>query len=76
VLGDFEDAMLSNKGVTSRFARSDGGYHAQTDGEDGKTKDYLVKFTVGVWPLQHYVVETDRGRLQVLDTAWDAVRNA
>ncbi|MGO4843897.1 cytochrome C family protein, partial [Rhizobiaceae sp. 2RAB30] len=29
---------------------------------------------MGVAPLQQYLVELDRGRLQALDLAWDTVR--
>jgi tetratricopeptide (TPR) repeat protein len=75
-LGDFGGATLSNEGITSKFTTREDGYHIQTDGEDGKLKDYAIRFTVGVWPLQQYVVETNNGRLQVLDTAWDAIRKS
>lgn len=76
VLGSFENATLAAKGATSRFSTAGDSYHVATDGPSGKVSDHLVRFTVGVWPLQQYVVETEKGRLQVLDTAWDAIRNA
>jgi len=31
----------------------------------------MSEYTVGVEPLQQYLVELDHGRLQVLDVAWD-----
>ena len=74
VLGDFSGVTFTNKDVTSRFFMKDGQYFVQTDGADGKPQDYQVRFTVGVRPLQQYLVETADGRLQVLDTAWDAVQ--
>ena len=71
VLGDFNDARLTHKGVTTRFFMMDGHYMVETDGADGKPRQFLVLYTVGVRPLQQYLVETDGGRLQVLDIAWD-----
>jgi predicted CXXCH cytochrome family protein len=71
VLADFNDKTFSNKGVVSRFFRDGAKYMVETDGPDGKPRTYAVKYTIGVTPLQQYLVETDKGRLQVLDLAWD-----
>ena len=43
----------------------------RTDGPDGKLRDYEVKYTFGVRPLQQYLVEIDNGKLQALTIAWD-----
>ncbi|HSO47160.1 MAG TPA: multiheme c-type cytochrome, partial [Rhizobiaceae bacterium] len=75
VLGDFNDAGFSHKGVNSRFTTQGGDYFVETDGPDGKLQRYKVRYTVGVVPLQQYLVETGDGRLQALDIAWDAVAN-
>lgn len=33
--------------------------------------DYPVRYVAGVWPLEQYVVETERGKLQSLGVAWN-----
>jgi predicted CXXCH cytochrome family protein len=71
VLGDFSGVTFSNRGVTSRFFMRNGRYVVETDGADGKLAQFPVAYTVGVRPLQQYLIETDKGRLQVLDIAWD-----
>ena len=71
VLGDFDDAVFEHNAVTSRFFVRDGKYWVETDGADGTPGVFEVKYTVGVAPLQQYLVEIDRGRLQALDLAWD-----
>jgi predicted CXXCH cytochrome family protein len=71
VLGKFDGTAFENKDVTSRFSTRDGKYFVETDGPDGKLTEYEVKYTVGVKPLQQYLVDTGNGRLQVLDLAWD-----
>ncbi len=71
VLGDFADARLTSKGVTSRFFMRNGKYVIETEGATGKPESFEVRYTVGHRPLQQYLVETGSGRLQVLDLAWD-----
>jgi tetratricopeptide (TPR) repeat protein len=72
VLGDFANARFRYAGVESRFFRRDGRYFAHTDGADGKTADFEIKYTFGVDPLQQYLVEFPDGRLQALPIAWDS----
>ncbi len=74
VLGNFDDASIHHNGVTSRFSKRNGRYYIGTDGPDGKPREFEVKYTVGVEPLQQYLVETEPGRLQALDLAWDTTR--
>jgi len=71
VLGDFNDAHLDHAGVTTRFFKRDGKYFVRTDGPDGKLADFEVKYTFGVQPLQQYLIELPRGRLQAFSIAWD-----
>jgi predicted CXXCH cytochrome family protein len=71
VLGDFDDAAYEHRGVRSRFFKRDDKFIIETDGPDGKLAEFEIKYTVGVAPLQQYLVELDRGRLQALDIAWD-----
>ncbi|MGE3871519.1 MAG: tetratricopeptide repeat protein [Parvibaculaceae bacterium] len=74
VAGDFNDAVFTHKGITSRFFQKDGKYLVETDGADGQPAVFEVRYAVGISPLQQYLVETEKGRLQVLDIAWDTER--
>lgn len=71
VLGDFSNTTFERFGITTRFFRRDGKYYVNTEGPDGKYHDYEVKYTFGVDPLQQYMVELERGRVQVLRVSWD-----
>ena len=72
VAGDFADARFTYGDVTSIFSRRNGAFLARTDGPDGALRDYEIKYTFGVTPLQQYLVELADGRLQALGIAWDA----
>jgi tetratricopeptide (TPR) repeat protein len=74
VLGDFAQTTFEHRGVRSRFSSRDGRYFVETDGPDGRPATYEITWTVGVSPLQQYLVELDDGRLQALDVAWDTER--
>ncbi len=74
VLGDFNDRTFTLRGETTRFFRRDGQFFVTTAGPDGQSTDYQIRFTVGVEPLQQYLVEVAPGRLQALDIAWDTRR--
>ncbi len=71
VLGDFDDSIFEHKGVVSRFTSDGGKYFVTTDGADGRSRRFEIVGTVGVEPLQQYLAETEPGRLQALDIAWD-----
>jgi predicted CXXCH cytochrome family protein len=71
VAGDFNDAKFRYDGVTSTFFRRDGKFFVNTDGPDGALRDYEIKYTFGVRPLQQYLVEFADGRVQALSIAWD-----
>ncbi len=66
VLGDFNDAVFERLGVTTRFFRRDGKFMVNTEGPDGQNHDYEIKYTFGIDPLQQYMVEFPKGRVQVL----------
>lgn len=72
VLGRFDGTRLSNGGVTSTFFRRGNRYFANTQGPDGRLRDFEIRYVFGVWPLQQYLVEFPGGRLQALSIAWDA----
>lgn len=71
VLGDFRDARFTLKGLVTTFLRHDGGFAVRTAGPDGKLAELPIRFTFGIDPLQQYLMEFPRGRLQSLDIAWD-----
>jgi len=72
VLGDFRDVAMTYAGTRSVFRRSGNRFVVHTDGPDGKPKDFDIRYTFGVYPLQQYLIATDSGRLQALSIAWDA----
>ncbi len=72
VLGNFEGATFEYAGVTSTFFRRAGKYIARTDGPDGVLRDFEVKYTFGVEPLQQYLIELPGGHVQPLSIAWDS----
>jgi len=72
VLGDFSDARFTHAGVSSTLVRRAGAYVMHTDGPDGALHDYEVEYTLGVAPLQQYLVGFPGGRLQSPEIAWDS----
>ncbi len=72
VLGAFNDAALSQNGVTTSFSRSGEDYMVRTEGPDGKSHDYKIAYTFGVYPLQQYLIPFPGGRYQALGVAWDS----
>lgn len=71
VLGDFNDAVFTHQGVTSRFFRRDGRFFVHTEGPEGEMQDFEIQYTIGYQPLQQYLVQFPGGRLQSLTIAWD-----
>lgn len=72
VLGIFSDARFTKDGVDYSFFSKDGKYWVQTDGLDGKPKDFDLRYTFGIFPLQQYLVPFPNGRLQSFVVAWDS----
>jgi predicted CXXCH cytochrome family protein len=71
VLGDFDNTSFDYYGVHSRFFKKDNKFLVDTDGPDGKSATFEVKFTFGIEPLQQYLIEFPDGRIQALSIAWD-----
>jgi len=71
VLADFTNTSFTYAGITSTFYKKNGKFMVRTDGQDGKLHDYEIKYAFGVTPLQQYLVELGKGRLQALTIAWD-----
>jgi predicted CXXCH cytochrome family protein len=72
VLGDFNNTRFDYADTTSRFFKRGEEYWINTDGPDGKLKDYQVQYVFGVAPLQQYLLTLPGGRLHALSIAWDA----
>lgn len=72
VLGDFDDTQFTYQGVTSSFFIRNGEPWVRTDGDDGELRDFRVTHTIGIEPLQQYLIEMPRGHYQALSIAWDA----
>jgi predicted CXXCH cytochrome family protein len=70
VLGDFDNSVFEHDGGRSRFFKRDDRFFVETDGPGGALAEHEIKYTIGIEPLQQYLVELDRGRLQALDVAW------
>lgn len=71
VLGDFDGATFTRRGVTTTFSRDGDNFIVRTAGEDGGMQDFPVRYVFGVEPLQQYLLPLSRGRLQAFDVAWD-----
>jgi predicted CXXCH cytochrome family protein len=71
VLGDFNDATFTKDGVLTTFTHRDGRFFVRTEGPDGKPGEFEIAFTLGVEPLQQYLVQMPGGRLQAFGIAWD-----
>lgn len=72
VLGNFNNAQFSYNGVSTTFTRKGADYFVRTDGPDGTLRDYRVAYTIGVYPLQQYLIAMEDGRVQALSICWDA----
>lgn len=73
VLGNFSDFTLETHGKTHKMYRKEDRFFVYTDGEDGTMQEFEVKYVFGFTPLQQYLVEFDRGRLQTLPLTWNTI---
>ena len=71
VLGNFDQASVTHRGVTTTFFRRGEKFLVRTDGPDGKPAEFEIAYTFGVDPLQQYLIPFPGGRLQSLGLAWD-----
>ena len=72
VLAPFAGERFTQYGVTTVFSQRNGHYMVRTDGPDGKLANFEVTHTLGITPLQQYLVPMSNGAVQVLGIAWDA----
>ncbi len=71
VAGNFNDTRFTHEGITSRFFRKAGKYFIHTQGPGGESRDFEVKYTFGIDPMQQYLLDIGGGRLQAFSVAWD-----
>lgn len=74
VLGNFDNAVLKRKDQKHKLYRKNDGFYALTDSENGEMKEYKIEYTFGFTPIQQYLVDFGKGRLQVLALTWDDVK--
>jgi len=71
VLGNFDDAEFTYSEVTSSFFVRNDEPWVRTDAADGTLQEFKVTHTIGIEPLQQYLIEMPGGHYQVLSIAWD-----
>jgi Flp pilus assembly protein TadD len=72
VAGAFDGRSFRHGAVATTFSQHDGQYWVRTDDADGALREFPVRDTFGVFPLQQYLLEQPGGRLQALSIAWDS----
>lgn len=72
VEGNFENQTFKHKEVTSRFYRRDKQFLIDIQEPGKKAQTYPVAYTFGFYPLQQYLIKTEKGHYQAYDVAWDA----
>ena len=75
VLADFNNVDVEHYGQKAHFFIHNNRYNV-TISYDNNTDTYPIKYAFGHFPLQQYLVETEKGKLQVLPFAWDSREKA
>ncbi|HET7540427.1 MAG TPA: tetratricopeptide repeat protein [Polyangiaceae bacterium] len=69
----FDGSHFGSKlGGNTNFFLRNGAPFATTPVPGGKSATFPVSYVSGVWPLEQYVVSTERGKLQSLGVVWDS----
>ncbi|HEV8547376.1 MAG TPA: tetratricopeptide repeat protein [Polyangiaceae bacterium] len=58
-------------GKGAHFSRKDATFSVTTPDASGAARPYPIAYAAGVFPLQQYIVPTERGKLQTLGASWD-----
>jgi len=72
VLGDFDNVTLEFHDIETRLFRQGNKFKVTTTGPEGNSGSFQIKYTFGHYPLQQYLVDIGKGRLQALNIAWDS----
>jgi len=70
VRGNFDNVSVEHNGDTYRFYRKGDQFRMEYSSSNNK-KSYTIRYTFGWEPLQQYLVEIGKGKLQTLNIAWD-----
>ncbi|TAP34501.1 tetratricopeptide repeat protein [Alteromonas sp. KUL49] len=74
VLGNFNNAQVSHHSQKATFFTRDNQFFISfTEGDN--TREHMVSYVFGHYPLQEYLIKTDSGRMQVFPFAWDSRPN-
>lgn len=73
VIGNFNNAEIKRGDQIHQAYKKGDDFFVWTDGDDGKMKEYQVKYTFGYYPLQQYLVELEESRLQTLALTWNSL---
>jgi len=69
----FDGARFASKlGGLTTFSLRDGAPLVTTAVVSAERATFPIKYVSGVWPLEQYVVATERGKLQSLGVVWDS----
>ena len=71
VKGNFNDVAVDYTDGKAVFSRNDRDEYLITVSTDDGKQSYTVQYTLGHYPLQQYLLETEPGRYQVFAMAWD-----
>ena len=71
VKGDFDNAVFEHFNQKATFFKRDGKFFIRFE-ENEQTTNYEVSYVFGHYPLQEYLIKTERGKMQVFPFAWDS----
>ena len=75
VRADFDNVEFQDRDETYRFFREGEIYKVEAPGIDGEQTVYEISYTFGWEPLQQYLVDFGKGKMQALQIAWDTEKN-
>ncbi|MEX0770196.1 MAG: tetratricopeptide repeat protein [Balneolaceae bacterium] len=75
VRGDFSDVTFREGEDVYRFYRENEKYMVETSGPNEQPGTHEITYTFGWEPLQQYLIDFGKGKLQALHIAWDTERN-
>ncbi|WP_185958356.1 tetratricopeptide repeat protein [Fodinibius sediminis] len=67
----FDDTTFEHHGTAYRFFKKDSLFMVEAPGPGGERIQYQVTHTFGWEPLQQYLIDFGKGKLQALNIAWD-----
>ena len=71
VLGDFNNVNFSADGDSYLFHKDDSLFYVTSFDGVGNKQEYQIAYTVGVTPLQQYLIKFPDGKYQTLRATWD-----